>query len=121
MTSVLIVEDDVELQAMLEMMLSRQGYEVHTAPNGVEALYCASSRQPDLIVLDLMMPMASGDTVLGFIRSTDTLKQTPVLVVSAHPRGAELAAQLDADDFLAKPVDMRTFTSRVDALLQPQI
>src|SRR3990172_1153504 len=117
MTTILIVEDDSAIQSLLEMTLTRAGYKVYTSANGVDALYQASFYKPDLIVLDLMMPMASGDAVLGFIRSTDALKRTRVLVVSAHPEGAKLAAQLEADGFLAKPVDMRTFANYVGQLL----
>ena len=117
MATILIVEDDEELQELLGLMLIRRGYEVHHSPNGVDALYQASQCKPDLIVLDLMMPLASGDAVLGFIRSTAELQRTRVLVVSAHPRGKELAQQLNADGFLAKPVDSTTFAATVDTLL----
>lgn len=117
MATILIVEDDEELQDLLELMLRRHGYEVQRSPNGVDALYQASQHKPDLILLDLMMPLASGDAVLGFIRSTKELERTPVIVVSAHPKGAELAQQLEADAFLAKPVDASTLTSYVDSLL----
>ncbi len=119
MATILIVEDDEELQKMLELMLSRQGYEVYLAPNGVDALYQAQYYKPDLIVLDLMMPLAAGDAVLGFIRSTKALQKTRVLVVSAHPKGAEIAEQLQADGFLAKPVDIATLTASVQSLLNP--
>ncbi len=118
MTTILIVEDDEEMQEMLAFMLTRAGYEVHRSSNGVDALHRASAIKPDLIVLDLMMPLAAGDAVLGFIRSTQTLKHTPVLVVSAHPKGAEIAAQLEADGFIAKPVDVHTFTQHVAQLLE---
>lgn len=117
MTTILIVEDDKELQDLLQLALARRGYEVYLSPNGVDALYQVSYHKPDLIILDLMMPWASGDAVLGFIRSTEQLKHTRVLVVSAHPNGEQIAQQLQADSFLAKPVDMRTFTNHVDELL----
>jgi DNA-binding response OmpR family regulator len=117
MTTILIVEDDKEMQELLQLALTRRGYEVYSSPNGVDALYQVSYHKPDLIILDLMMPWASGDAVLGFIRSTDQLKKTPVLVVSAHPNGEEISAQLHADDYLAKPVDMPTFTKHVERLL----
>jgi DNA-binding response OmpR family regulator len=117
MATILIVEDDKEMQDLLEIVLSRHGYEVHLSPNGVDALYQASQFKPDLILLDLMMPWASGDAVLGFIRSTDQLKGTRVLIFSAHPKGAQIAQQLEADGFLAKPADMLTLTSYVDQLL----
>ncbi len=102
---------------MMQMVLKRQGYDVHASLDGVDALYQASYYKPDLIVLDLMMPWASGDAVLGFIRSTHALKQTRVLVVSAHPDGAKLARQLEADGYLAKPVDMHTFINHVQQIL----
>jgi len=118
MARILIVEDDSELQDMLALLLKRQGYEVYGAQNGVEALYQAMYYQPDLIILDLMMPLASGDAVLGFVRSTESLRNTPVLVVSAHPKAAELAAQLEADDYLTKPVEMNVLIARIQKLLQ---
>ena len=102
---------------MLQLILERDGHEVIGSLNGVDALYQASYHQPDLIILDLMMPWASGDAVLGFIRSTEHLKGVPVLVVSAHPNGARLARQLEADGFLAKPIDMSIFREQVDDLL----
>jgi two-component system alkaline phosphatase synthesis response regulator PhoP len=117
MTTILIVEDDKEMQELLQLALARRGYEVFLSPNGVDALYQISYHKPDLIILDLMMPWASVHAVLGFIRSTDQLKHTRVLVVSAHPNGEQIAAQLQADSFLAKPVDMPTFTSQVERLL----
>ena len=117
MAIILIVEDDQEMQDLLHLALSRRGYEVHLSPNGVDALHQVSYHKPDLIILDLMMPWASGDAVLGFVRSTEELKHTRVLVVSAHPNGAQIASQLHADAFLAKPVDISTFTSKVEKLL----
>lgn len=117
MSTILIVEDDKEMQDLLQLALARRGYEIYLSPNGVDALYQVSYHKPDLIILDLMMPWASGDAVLGFIRSTDQLKHTRVLVVSAHPNGEQIAEQLQADGFLAKPIDMPAFASQVERLL----
>jgi DNA-binding response OmpR family regulator len=118
MATILIIEDDEDLQKMLQTVLERRGHEVIGSPNGVDALYQVSYYRPDLIILDLMMPWASGDAVLGFVRSTDELKRTRVLVVSAHPEGEKLAGQLEADGFLAKPVAMKVFCDHVETLLQ---
>ena len=117
MAKILIVEDDEELQRMLQTLLKRLGHDTYSSLNGVDALHQASQLKPDLIILDLMMPWASGDAVLGFIRSTKELSKTPVLVLSAHPNAAQLARQLHADGFLAKPVDVSTFTTAVQRLL----
>lgn len=119
MATILIVEDDQDIQNLMKLALKRQGHEVYGSLNGVDAMYQVSFYKPDLIILDLMMPWASGDAVLGFIRSTTSLKQTRVLIVSAHPKGAELAHQLEADGFLAKPVEMSTLTGFVQKLLAP--
>ncbi len=108
------------LVGMLKMVLERAGYEVHACYDGVQALYQASALQPNLIILDLMMPWASGDAVLGFLRSTESLKQTRVLVMSAHPDGERIARQLEANGYLQKPVDMRTFSHTVTEMLASQ-
>lgn len=119
MTTIMIVEDDQAVQDMLAFALKRAGYEPILSPNGLDALYQATQLVPDLIILDLMMPWASGDAVLGFIRSTSVLKEVPVLVLSAHPKGEELARQLDANAFLAKPADLQAILNSVRQLLTP--
>ncbi|MBN1681190.1 MAG: response regulator [Anaerolineae bacterium] len=121
MATILIIEDDEQFQDLLQMALERHGHNVLRSLNGVDALYQASYHQPDLIILDLMMPWASGDAVLGFIRSTDQLKDIPVLVLSAHPNGESLARQLEADGFLAKPVSMVQFYNYVNTLLSVSV
>jgi two-component system KDP operon response regulator KdpE len=117
MATILIVEDDQELLKMLQVGLKRMGHDIIGSPNGVDALYQAAYAKPDLVVLDLMMPWASGDAVLGFIRSTDALKGTRVLVLSAHPNGQQISEQLNADAYLAKPVDINTLRQNIESLL----
>ncbi|KAB2905748.1 MAG: response regulator [Anaerolineae bacterium] len=103
MRRVLIVEDDPDMRRLLELYIEPLGFEVIQAVDGLEALYQAQYYEPDLVILDLMMPVASGDLVLGFIRSTEKLKKIPVLVVSAHANIAALAEQYEADAYLQKP------------------
>lgn len=103
MRRILIVEDDADVRHLLELYLKPLNVDVIQAQDGLEALYQAQYYQPDLIILDLMMPIASGDLVLGFIRSTEKLKKIPVLVVSAHANIAALAEQYEADGYLQKP------------------
>ena len=117
MATILIVEDDLELQDLLTRVLTRMGHEVLGSPDGLDALYRLRDMQPDLVILDLMMPVAAGDAVLGWIRSTKKLKELRVLVVSAHPHAERIAAQLEADYFLKKPLDMQTFREVVTAIL----
>ena len=119
MPIILLVDDDVELRKLWELYLAPLDYTVLHAVNGLEALYQAKYKQPDVVVLDLMMPMASGDLVLGFMRSTDELKDIPVLVVSAHPNVEELARHYEADAWLRKPVRVEEFRVAVQGLLVP--
>ncbi len=117
---ILLVEDDDELRHLWELYLRPLGVDVHHAQDGLQALYQAQAHLPDLVVLDLMMPTASGDLVLGFLRSTDSLKNIPVLIVSAHQNIAALAQQYDADGYLQKPVSMDEFREAVLRMINPQ-
>ena len=117
MAKVLIVDDDEELRMLWEAYLKQMGHESVEAVDGLEALYQARFYGPDLIILDLMMPTASGDFVLGFIRSTDELKNIPVLIISAHNEIASLAAQYEADGYLQKPCNFDDFRAAVSKML----
>jgi CheY-like chemotaxis protein len=117
MTRILVVEDDEGLLRLLELMLRREGYEVLCAADGMEAIRLASQRKPELMVLDLMMPFAGGDAVLGFIRATRSLSQIRVVVISAHPNGLQIAEQLGADAFLAKPVSEHILADTIERVL----
>ena len=118
MTRILIVEDDEGLLKMMQMVLQRAGYEVLAAADGMDGIRQATQLKPELIVLDLMMPWAAGDAVLGFIRATKTLQKIRVVVVSAHPNAKQIAQQLGADCFLPKPVDMHTLAQEVKSVLE---
>ncbi len=103
MATILIIEDMVELRQMLCSYISQLHYDVCEASNGLEGIKLAQTIKPDLILLDLMMPVASGDLALGFIRSTKGLEKTPVIVISAHPNAVRIAEQLEANALLQKP------------------
>jgi two-component system alkaline phosphatase synthesis response regulator PhoP len=117
MATILIVDDEEDLQMLLELALTRAGYEVYISPNGVDALYQVQYYKPDLILLDLMMPWASGDAVLGFVRSTEELEHTRVLVLSAHATGDQIAEQLKADAYIRKPAEMKEIIRTIKELL----
>ena len=117
MARILLVDDEPDMVQVWKLFLRRSGHEIEEAHDGLEALHITKTFLPDLIILDLMMPMAAGDLVLGFIRSTTELNNTHVIVISAHPRGEQLAGDLGADGFLAKPVQMDRFQQEVDRVL----
>jgi two-component system, OmpR family, alkaline phosphatase synthesis response regulator PhoP len=117
MAKILLVDDEPDMLDVWTLFLRHSGHDVMKATNGVEALDIAQEFIPDLIILDLMMPAASGDMVLGIIRSTPSLNETRVMVVSAHPKGAQLAEDFGADGYLAKPVHLEQFQAEVTRLL----
>ncbi len=117
MATILIIEDTAELRQMLCAFISQLHYDVCEAANGLEGIKVAQAIKPDLILLDLMMPVASGDLALGFIRSTKGLEKTPVIVISAHPNAARIAEQLTANACLTKPFRL----NELSALLQELI
>ena len=117
MATILFVEDDAELQTLVKLNLRSTSHEIISCADGIEALRQINTTKPDLVLLDLMMPLASGDAVLGWLRSTEALSHVPVIVLSAHPKGALIADQLHADAFFAKPVDMQQLRKTIEEML----
>jgi len=115
--TILIVEDDAELRDMLALALSLEGAKVVTAANGVVALEAALTHQPDLIVLDLMMPVMSGEDFRRAQLANAAIAHIPVVVVSAHPQIATIAERIAAAGYRAKPLNIDDFWPYVRARL----
>ncbi len=123
MARVLVVEDAEDIRLLMGDLLEVMGHTVTQAIDGLEAVRSALSDMPDLIILDLMMPTASGDSALRFIRGTPKLAKIPILIVSAHPDVRHIATSLGADAWLAKPVEVGSLRTTINELLkkaQPQ-
>lgn len=114
---VLIVEDEPSLVETLEYTLARQGYEVRTATDGLEALEVARRERPDLIVLDIMLPRLDGLDVCRILRREMTV---PILMLTARVDEVDRVVGLEvgADDYLGKPFSMRELLARIKALLR---
>ncbi|CCF82634.1 response regulator in two-component regulatory system with PhoR (or CreC), regulation of Pi uptake (OmpR family) [Nitrolancea hollandica Lb] len=114
---VLIAEDDETLAATLRYTLQKHGYQVTIAHDGREALKSARTVQPDLVVLDLMLPLISGHDVCRYLRKwTDV----PILMLTALGDEDDIIAGLEAgaDDYVTKPFSMRALQARIKALLR---
>src|SRR5215213_592435 len=118
MSSILLIEDNRDYAATLSANLEREGYDVAVAANGVDGLAMAKRDEPDLIILDLMLPAMSGFTVLQRLR--DEGREAPVLIMTALGTEEEKLRGfgLGADDYVVKPCGLLEILARVRALLK---
>jgi DNA-binding response OmpR family regulator len=114
---ILVVEDEPRLSDLLRRYLEREGHAVTVVTDGATALAAVEATRFDLVVLDLMLPRVSGETVLAAIREGG---DTPVLIASAKRSDLERIAglRMGADDYLAKPFNPHELTARVAAILR---
>ncbi|MFP4346410.1 MAG: response regulator [Anaerolineales bacterium] len=114
---ILVVEDELALRETLEYNLQRQGYDVLTTANGVNAIDLAKAEEPDLILLDLMLPGLDGFEVCRILRQD---MNVPILMLTAKADEIDKVVGLEvgADDYLTKPFSMRELLARVKALLR---
>jgi CheY-like chemotaxis protein len=103
---ILLVEDDPDSRHMLAMTLELEGHQVLTASNGAQAITMAKRHHPRLIILDLMMPVMSGEEFRRAQMASDDISTIPVVVVSAHHQARQIARRMAALDCLEKPVDI---------------
>lgn len=115
MSIVLIVDDDVTARETLIAILEGEGYELQEAKDGLQALRMLKQVQPDLILLDVMMPGMDGFEVCRRIRATPPLAEVPILLLTALDDRDSLLRGIEsgADDFLSKPPDRRELIARV--------
>jgi DNA-binding response OmpR family regulator len=120
---VLIADDEPNIVTSLEFMMARCGYEVAVARNGDEAIALVEAFRPDLVLLDLMMPIRSGYDVCRLIRERADWSHVRVVILSAKGREAEVSKgiSLGADAYVTKPFSNRELVDQVAALLaQPR-
>ena len=120
MHRVLVIDDDPALTSVLKRSLSYEGFAVDVAASGAEGLDAARQRQPDLVILDILMPGMDGLEVLKRLRAGD--RQLPVLLLTARDTPADEAQGLrvGADDYVVKPFTFEVLLARVQALLRRQ-
>ena len=114
---ILIVDDDPDLAMIMKMILSHAGFEAHSVLSGQEALNWLGTRTPDLILLDLMMPVMNGWQLAEALRKDSALAKIPVLIMTAGR--LPTADQLPGYEIVRKPVELEQLLSLVRGYLTP--
>lgn len=108
-SKILIVDDDPGIRMLLSKFLQREGYETIPAQNGLEGVELAKKNQPDLIIMDVVMPQMDGLTAARLIKFYKPLSEVPVLFLTAKDaeKEIELAQEVRAEVYITKPFDIR--------------
>ena len=117
MTMVLVIEDEESFRDALKYMLTREGFDVILAPNGAEGIKIFDAKNPDIVLLDLMLPEVSGTEVCKYIRSKSSV---PVIMLTAKDTEIDkvVGLELGADDYVTKPFSTRELLARIKAVLR---
>lgn len=118
--TILCVEDEPEMIDLIQLILSRKGYNVKGATGGVEGIKLIRELRPDLVLLDLMMPDMDGWEVYQQMKSDQTLRDIPVIVVTAKAQNIDKVLGLHiakVDDYIAKPFSPQELMDSVDQVL----
>ena len=117
MISILVIEDDKDIRSLLCSVITQSGYIVDSCENGIDGLNKALSSEYNIIIIDLMLPLKTGEEVLKELRK---VKQTPVIIISAK---SEVYSKIElfkigADDYITKPFDIDEVMLRIQAVLR---
>jgi DNA-binding response OmpR family regulator len=118
---VLIADDEPNIVISLEFLMKREGYDVSIARDGQQTLDAIRRLRPDLVLLDVMMPLRSGLEVLQAVRADEAIAGTRILMLTAKGRETDIAKglALGADAYVTKPFSTRELAERVRRMLSP--
>jgi two-component system cell cycle response regulator DivK len=123
MPKILLVEDNEMNRNMLSRRLIRHGYEVVMAADGQQGTEMAISERPDLILMDLSLPVMDGWEATRQVKGNDVTRQIPVIALTAHAMAGdrERAMEVGCDDYDTKPVELPRLLGKIAALLLPKV
>lgn len=118
--TILVADDEPDILEILQFNLTAEGYEVFTAENGPQAIEKAKAHNPDLIILDVMMPYKNGIEVCHQLRSLPEFKHTIIVFLTAlNDEGSEISGlESGADDYLTKPISPKVFIPKIHSLFR---
>ncbi len=118
--TILVIEDEPDIREIIKFNLTKHGYNVRLANNGENGLQQARSDEPDLILLDLMLPGIQGLDVCTIVKSDENIKNTPIIILSALGQEDNIISGLEAgaDDYVNKPFSMDILNARIKTVLR---
>ncbi len=111
--SILVAEDNPDSRDALRALLEAYGFRVIEAENGTEAVKQALVLCPDLVLMDIMMPVMDGIQATRMLRDSPEFRQVPILALTALTGSRDLAIEAGCDDFLPKPIDIQLFLKKI--------
>ncbi|MDR6736714.1 response regulator [Sphingobacterium sp. 2149] len=117
---IIICDDDEGILEVLELYLELEGYVVFTVANSTLLIEQIEMHSPDLLLLDLWMPLLSGDQVISLIRENGKIMDLPIIVLSASVDGATIANENGANGFIAKPFDLDDIKANIDRMINKE-
>lgn len=117
---ILIIDDDPDILEALEIFFNEVGFDVSICENGEKVMEEVKSMHPHIILLDLLLSGSDGGEITKELKSQESTKNIPVIIISAHPKAKERAFGCGADGFLAKPFDLEELLTHVKKLLTKQ-
>ena len=123
MARILLVEDNEMNRDMLSRRLIRNGYEVFYAKDGQQGVNMALSERPDLILMDMSLPVLDGWEATRRLKANDATRRIPVIALTAHAMAGdrEKAIEVGCDDYDTKPVEISRLVRKITALLKPEV
>ena len=111
---ILVVDDEPRIGNILRIKLGLAGYDVITTTSGAEAIELVRTQEPDIILLDILMPDVTGMDVLDRVR---TFSQVPIVIFTSHPDIAQFAQKLGSTDYIAKPFNPDLLVEKIESIL----
>lgn len=115
---IVLIEDDREISATIATVLQNAGYQVHTAPNGIEGRKLIESEQPELVITDMMMPRMGGFPVLEALKELDNPPKVIMITANEGSRHKAYAEMLGVSDYLRKPFAMDVLLETIERVLK---
>ena len=119
MSKILIVEDNEMNRDMLSRRLARRGFDIVVAVDGEEGIKVASAESPDLILMDMSLPVMDGWEATRQLKGRDDTRNTPIIALTAHAMSGDRDKAMEAgcDDYLSKPVDLPQLLAKIEKIL----